>query len=345
MKRFTAAALAAALALSGCAGVPQVGLDMKSAAATGIPQSVTVSDIMDEVACELVASKALAGETVNHRHFIATANLLLQVDESAGVTPNLNSISPYAVSGTNLTTSLGAELTSTKQRTFSSTFVIDVSALQDAAHGGFDPKTACRSVTTATSATATRASPGNGATRLEGDLGLEDIINTGVQSFETRHYVVDWDEENSDLGSDQKNTPSFGSTIQFTLRKSISNLGPTWTLRRFKGPGGGNAGLVNGSHTDTNKLVITFAPFYLSDEEQTCEKVNNHTKPAIEAYALLFSPAELEMADEQKQAQVETHCNKLGSTTRNKKSMAADASRNQLNTMILQNALPNVQAH
>jgi hypothetical protein len=315
---------------------------MTSGAGPGTAQSVTVSDIMDEVACELAASQALAaeaGKTSDQRHFIATANLLLQVDESAGVTPNVSSITPYAVSGTNLTASLGAELTSTKQRTFSSTFVIDVSALNDPAAGGFDRKTACRAVTTPTSTTMTRASRGHGATRLEGDLGLEDIINAGVQSFDARRYVVDWAGKDGSLGASAKNMPSFGSTIQFTLRKSISSFGPTWTLRRFKGPSSGNAGLVNGFHTDTNKLVITFAPYYPTEGAQACETFTTGGMSVHAAHAALFkgeAPAADPMtpdAEQKEQKQVEA------------KNRAADTSRNLLNTMILQTALPSVPAH
>jgi hypothetical protein len=52
---------------------------------------------------------------------------------------------------------------------------------------------------------------------------------------------------------------SFGSTVDFTIVEGL-NGGPTWSLKYFKGPGGGSTGLANLNRTLLDTLQITFVP-------------------------------------------------------------------------------------
>ena len=57
------------------------------------------------------------------------------------------------------------------------------------------------------------------------------------------------------LAEDRKSPNSvFGGSVQFLVTKSVSALGPTWSLVHFKGPGG-----INLSEINTDKMTLAFA--------------------------------------------------------------------------------------
>jgi hypothetical protein len=78
-------------------------------------------------------------------------------------------------------------------------------------------------------------------TNLAGTLGISDFVEMAATS--------------PGLAEDRKSPNSvFGGSIQFLVTKSVSALGPTWSLVHFKGPGG-----INLSEINTDKMTLAFA--------------------------------------------------------------------------------------
>ena len=78
-------------------------------------------------------------------------------------------------------------------------------------------------------------------TNLAGNLGIKDFVAMA--------------ETSPGLAEDRKSPNSvFGGSVQFLVTKSVSALGPTWSLVHFKGPGG-----VNLSEINTDKMTLAFA--------------------------------------------------------------------------------------
>ncbi|MFD6319847.1 hypothetical protein [Methylorubrum thiocyanatum] len=83
-------------------------------------------------------------------------------------------------------------------------------------------------------------------TNLAGRLGLRDAFEVGMSAgsgLKTERVTL------SDTSG------SFGGRITFTVEKSLSMVGPTWTLRHFRGPGG----LAGVSEMNTDKITFAFA--------------------------------------------------------------------------------------
>jgi hypothetical protein len=78
-------------------------------------------------------------------------------------------------------------------------------------------------------------------TNLAGNLGIRDFVAMA---------------ETSPGLAEDRNSPNsvFGGSVQFLVTKSVSALGPTWSLVRFKGPGG-----INLSEINTDKMTLAFA--------------------------------------------------------------------------------------
>jgi hypothetical protein len=78
-------------------------------------------------------------------------------------------------------------------------------------------------------------------TNFAGNLGIRDFVAMA--------------ETSPALAEDRKSpNPVFGGSVQFLVTKSVSALGPTWSLVHFKGPGG-----VNLSEINTDKMTLAFA--------------------------------------------------------------------------------------
>jgi hypothetical protein len=60
--------------------------------------------------------------------------------------------------------------------------------------------------------------------------------------------------ENLDTKQTLSGKGVFGGSIQFLVTKSLTSLGPTWSLVNFKGPGG-----VTASQINTDSLTLAFA--------------------------------------------------------------------------------------
>jgi hypothetical protein len=251
--------------LLSCSSVPSFQDTAVGTKAGGTP--VLPADIVEVIRCEL---REVVQAHPELKEYIVAAALTLRVDDNAGLLPSLSFIDPYKISGTNFTFGINAQLSGTRQRIFTQTVQFDMREV--ASHP------AC-------------ISPSQGqagfqvnGVNLLGNLGLEEIAGMGL-SVKEQNGVKFLDPAQPAGASNALKYPPFGSTVQFTLTKSLG-VGPTWTLTHFKGPSGttgssggtsvgGAPGLVSGARTDTHLLLITFgppkkqgrAPFALTEEQ------------------------------------------------------------------------------
>jgi hypothetical protein len=88
-------------------------------------------------------------------------------------------------------------------------------------------------------------------TNLSGQLGLTSTADMAYRAeFLNRNVAA------------TANTGIFGGYVQFIVTKNLNAVGPTWTLKHFKGPGGfGGISQVN-----TDKVVFAFAQVQPADK-------------------------------------------------------------------------------
>ena len=81
-------------------------------------------------------------------------------------------------------------------------------------------------------------------TELAGDLGIRSAVD---MAFTT---------PNNNFGAKLSGTSgAFGGYVTFTITKNLNAVGPTWTLKHFKGPGS----LAGISEVNTDKIAFAFA--------------------------------------------------------------------------------------
>jgi hypothetical protein len=218
--------------LSGCSGVASFDAPVD---ANGRP---TVAQIVDRVQCEIVDAIHLYNEkTRNSLHqagaeelskWAASVELDLTVNDTGGISPSsglaLSFLQPLKQAGS---FALGGTIIAnqTRQRIFQQKYDIALSALGKA-KGCAELETVWHNY------------------NLEGDLGIAEVVGTGLGAF---------DDDDKVLASKATNTIS--TTISFDVFLGATNFGPIWSLRYFKnGPGLG----FNFDHQ--HKLIISFAP-------------------------------------------------------------------------------------
>ncbi len=221
-----AAAVGICLMAGGCAGPPSFDT----------PSDITVAQVVDHVVCEVREAWAQAWEghapDPNHfKNWVAVANLYLQVDDSGSIAPTLTYINPLAMM-TSFMFGGTASVQSQRQRIYTQNVTIQLLQTPD------DP-TAARCIKPLVK----EFNPYN----LEGDIGIKEVVN---KAFTTMYS------DSKTLPKSPQTSTAFGESLQFVLVKSLTAVGPTWTLTHFKGPGG----FLNASRTDTHKLIISFAP-------------------------------------------------------------------------------------
>jgi len=212
MFRFVAGGLvaASAIALSACAGVPDFDI--------GSP--VTVANIIDRIECETyLATKS--HPKLRKDRWVGVADLFLQVDDTAGLTPSLTYIQPLATAGTQWTLGVSGTVKRARQRVYNESIKLDLSALNG--------KT-CNKVDTDYD--------------LTGNLGIEETLDIASRSLQKG--------EDTAAFADKE---AVGQTLQFVLTKNIGG-GPTWTLTHFVAGGP----LAGAERIDTHKLIVSFAP-------------------------------------------------------------------------------------
>src|SRR6267142_2890880 len=118
-KKFSSGLLAAAaIALSGCAGIPQ--LDIQS--------PVTVANIIDRIQCEAYHA-AQKHQKLRRDRWVGVADLYLQVDDSAGLSPSLTYIEPLAAAGTQWTLGVSGNVKRTRQRVYNESVRLEMAKL------------------------------------------------------------------------------------------------------------------------------------------------------------------------------------------------------------------------
>lgn len=231
--------------------------------------------------------------------YVAQITLTLKVEDNVGLSPSLSFIHPYAVTGTSLTNLVDGNLNADRQRIYTTAFAIDMEKLKRqidleklagntqpvilpycANHGYFSLSgdlgiagiiTAGltnghyqKSYVAPTTANAEgKKSPSlvDVAVVLNPALGPNVAPNIVVSTPPTDPCkVLDPDKTPVSEGCPAKtaNLPTFGSTVQFTILGSW-DVGPTLSVKHFKGPSG-TKGVLNGGETDTDTLVVAFAP-------------------------------------------------------------------------------------
>ena len=240
--RRTVVAIFLLVILAGCAGLPSIDPPIgskPSADGTG----PTVPQVITHIQCEIWDlmndDKNAELEDFRISAYVVTANLTLDVTNNQSFSPTINLISLQNPITTNVTTTIGGQLSGTQHRSVNLAF----SLLLDPSEKG---KGAARDSTCASQA----KSEGG----LQGTLGLKELVMAGIKSVDTFMFSSP---TNNQAPKNANTIPTFGSTIDFTIVKSVGG-GPTWNLTHFKGPSG-SSNLLNYMRTNKDTLTIAFA--------------------------------------------------------------------------------------
>jgi hypothetical protein len=251
MKRIQWLALSgAATLICGCSTLPHF-----DNAVTPEQIGPRVSDIVNEIQCEILYSvnKSKSQDSplaaLQDGQYVANVNLTLDVTDDQGVNPALSYIHPYITSGLNFTAVLNGQLTGQQHRNFNVTFTLL-----------FDRDTP-------TEPKLKKCRGDNDRSGLIGNLGIEEIIATGLRYATGSEYKNEDPYKIPALGVDKRLAsdpltggaalaPNFGSTIDFTLVFGVGG-GPNWTLTHFTGVN--PAGLLSFTRTNKDTLVLSMA--------------------------------------------------------------------------------------
>jgi hypothetical protein len=265
--KLPALAMLSALAwlCGGCASIPKF-----AGGAGALPPRV--SDITDKIQCEIIEALHSAKYDPNsdvsvlaiYPH-VVSVSLTLEVTDTEAVNPSLSYINPYATSGTNFTALLGGQWSGTQDRNYSQLFNL----IFDLGDETPEKWNAC-----------TRKKAAGGG--LRGDLGIRDVLTSGLRyeaadsgGYKLRVLGLSPDDAQDPLTNSAALSPSFGSTINFTIVYGM-NGGPNWTLTHFTGPS--STGLLSYNRTLKDSLILSFARVVSS--HQTKESDREATRAA-----------------------------------------------------------------
>ena len=190
---------------------------------------VTPNAVIDVIQCELVqARKRYEKLARKDLDWVAVADLTLQVDEQATLTPAFTHTSVLSKTAS-LLFDWGAKLDTQSQRVYNETVSLKIWQLKDPGPDCLD--NSARSVS------------------LNGSLGLTEIVKMAFESIDAQQDV------GIEFKNDAKKSGVFGTSLQFVVVRNVNSTGPTWTLANFKGPGK----LFFAQRMDTHKLTISFA--------------------------------------------------------------------------------------
>jgi hypothetical protein len=199
--------------------------------ATGQP---TAHTIVARLQCELrdmVRNDRPDDPITWHRDFLLNhdyqveAAVSLEVNNTGGLAPTVSYMNPltaatsFAVGGT-------GTLSESRDHNFTENLQFSIRDIYNDWRSGADPH---------------ECPPAD--TELAGTLGLSDFVAMASVS------------PNLDQSANLTAKGVFGGSITFLVTKSLSALGPTWTLVHFKGPGG----LASLSQVNTDKITVAFA--------------------------------------------------------------------------------------
>jgi uncharacterized membrane protein YgcG len=221
----------------------------------------------------------------------AAGQLTLDVTASEGFNPSIADIVPYHTPMTNFTLTVAGQLSGVQHRNIQDNISVNYARLFEET-GRADPEDSPRIIPELVPIGKYKKFPDdqfnlqeqcgdNDGTGIQGDIGLADIVDLGLGAFRDEDAVVSPGFAATGTTS-SKNV--FGSTVDFTVTGGL-NIGPNWTLVHFKGPTGGSAGssgggssasgsssstsgssggtgqgLIAGSRSAKDTLIISFAP-------------------------------------------------------------------------------------
>ena len=177
----------------------------------------------------------------------------MDVTDNQGVNPALSYIDPFTTMGTNFTASLNAQVSGQQHRNINVSF------------------TMLFGKNLVTDEAAKKCNPSNSRLGLRGDLGISEIIATGLRYTTGYPYQNEYPYKLLVIGvstllapadpltGGAALAPSFGSTVDFTLIYGAGG-GPNWTLTHFVGvnPASGT-GLLTFMRTNKDTLVLSVA--------------------------------------------------------------------------------------
>jgi hypothetical protein len=262
MIRIWLALSALSFAVAGCAVAP---FDAPVGEKYGYPK---VNQVLDKIQCEIAEARddpIINSHNVEVRlhkenlkpfgQWVANIILTLTVNDTEGLMPTnsglaLSVIDPLKVANTSFGFGGSVILYQQRSRTFTETYSLQIESI---------PPETCATI---------RRRWHN--FNLEGDLGLRELIYTGLHSFDKSDvatfessqtgFASDGSSDDSDDGTQKAGSQDgFGGTVSFDIFKGLSGVGPTWTLVKAKTSGG-----VGLQRDDLHKIVITFVPVALS---------------------------------------------------------------------------------
>ena len=252
-------AISAQLILSGCVSTPS--FDQVS--------GVTPKTIVDTIECELIAARnriearrRASGKGQSLCDYVAVVELSLQVDEQMALAPSFTHTNVVSKSLTRAF-DWGLKLDTQSQRTFSQDVSFEIRKLD------LNKDRRCDR-------------PAGGVS-LNGDLGLEEVIDMGFQTIDPTDAGIRAAEDSPDIGcplsldvrpplvrgapqtrraakgkkhgGEGRKENVFSTHVEFVLLRNINSTGPTWTLQSFRGPGK----LFSSQRTDTHGVTVGFA--------------------------------------------------------------------------------------
>jgi hypothetical protein len=211
----------------------------------------TVNDITNEVQCELLQTlkqgirysnetpeqqnndkeNSVYGQLPNFA-WVANINLTLDVTDDEGVNPSLSYIN-----GTNFVGALSGQWSEEQHRNLNLQFTLYLDGTTPTLHACSEPQ--------------------KGNSGLRGNLGIAEIIKTGLPYAVGLPGPSPYNMKAIGVGlPGTSGTPVFGSTVDFSLVYGVGGT-PTWTLTHFAGPGSSSGSLVTAMRTHKDTLVLS----------------------------------------------------------------------------------------
>jgi hypothetical protein len=171
----------------------------------------TVKTIVERIQCEIrdmVRDDRPNDPDSFHRRFLLNGDydvvvaLSLTVNDSGGLAPSVTYVSPLAQAATTLTLSGSATLSKARTQTFTDNIQLSTRQIYVDWRTGLKPYD-CPAADT----------------NLAGSLGLKDLVSMAAST--------------PNLDETLKSNV-FGGTVQFVVTKSLTAVGPSWQLVRFK---------------------------------------------------------------------------------------------------------------
>jgi hypothetical protein len=237
-----ALALSAGL-LSGCSNVDR--FDIPTDPHT---ESPTPASIITRFKCELAA---IAADDYKYKAFMDANDFVIGVQLDLSVTDDGSLAPSFTYTNGMFSFNAGAKLELSRAQTFTERVFLSVADIRVQSDGKppNDPKHPrptldCPKVDTL----------------LAGDLGVRSTVEMAMV---TPDLAVTSSKLTGSSGA-------FGGSVNFVLTKNLNAVGPTWTLKHFKGPGS----LAGFSEVNNDKITFAFASREATDGIPPAAKAN-----------------------------------------------------------------------